>query len=886
MADVKKDSVSSAASKSSSTGKSSSSSKDSSKPTKRKHSRASTTETSGKPSDSSHQGMAEARKASTSSIASKSSVSGRSNSLGKDSTNPTKRKKSRPSIAESSSKISEGPAEPKAPVAEVPAGPADAKVTKSKEKIPLVPDATKAPLLEAHAGPDASNEPPKATSSKEKEPPSPPKEPHGQHPSTDASRAITFKEKHVESNEKAQEKPMHRGKVNMLVVVPALVLLIAAIAAVIYMITLDKPRKRLDTCTSDDCAAFGRELRAAVNWSVDPCQDFHAFVCGGWSDPKRRETTESRMVAAALDLAIGEAKADLTYRSKATQFFESCTMAGKWPQKNLKEFADLRHSLGLPWPERKPSSATHPLDIMVNLALNWEMNFLFDLGTVTVRNSTALLVSRGRLDAVWEEKSRSVRTNEATYEVYVNDYYQVLNTSSAQSGVGAADLLGIETAFLNAKREFLYDTPRQEWFEVAALDSKTPSVKKSKPRDAVSWLALLRKHDRQFVWTGNDTVIIEDCKILESIDKLLKGMDHDKLIIGLSWMFIQTHLWAVLGKPSLRFGSINNLTQMKERGCMEYVESRLGLLGWATTLTERFGTKENRLNIASFLYRINAQTKRLINKLSWMDHDSKQMVFSKLDKMTRTILPGDSFFDAKERDRLYAIFPEMRGKTFVTNLVKTSEIYRALRSHKYFADVYSVRMFPRFGRERYLYLPDLMTLALVNLSPPMYYKEATLAINYGGLGSFAARQMATTFDDIGVTVDDLGKHRTWLGAEAAATHEIKANCNVHSGSDSSRWRPMRALPVMPGLEIAYEGFSAAVAADFRALEDLKVLHLEEFTDFQIFFLAQCYAVCAKRPQSMRDDCNVPAMNSPIFAEVFHCPANAPMNPPDKCTFFY
>ncbi|XP_054928857.2 neprilysin-1-like [Dermacentor andersoni] len=829
--------------------------------------------------------MADVRKYNMSSAASKSSSSGRSSSSGKDSSKPTKRKQSRASTAETSGKTSEGPAAPKAPVAEVPAGPAHLKATKSKGKA-TVPQ----------------------------EPPPLPKEPLGHQPLTDASRTVTSKEKisnpigaffsfakwsssgtssqvarrrtistkgqHVEANEKAQAKTMHRGKVIMLVVVPALALLIAAVGAFIYMITLEKPQKRVDTCRSDDCAAFGQELSAAVNWSVDPCQDFHAFVCGGWSDPKRRQTTESRMVAAALDLAIGEAKADLRYRSKATQFFESCTMAGKSAQENLKEFADLRHSLGLPWPEQKPSGATHPLDIMVNLALNWEMNFLFDLGTITVRNSTALLVSRGRLDAVWEEKLRRVRTIK-TYEDYVNGYYQVLNTNSAQSGVGAADLLGIETAFVNAKLEFLYDTPRQEWFEVAALDYKTPSL------PVGSWLALLRKHDRQFVWTGGDTAIVEDCKILESIDKLLKSMDHDKLIIGLSWMFIQTHLWAVYGAPSLRFGGIyKNLTQMKERGCMEYVESRLGLLGWATTLTERFRTTESRLHIASFLHRINGQTKRLVNKLSWMDHDSKQVIFSKLDKMTRTILPGASFFDAKKRDRLYAVFPEMRGQTFMTNLVKTSEIYRALRNHKYFEDVYSVRMFPRFGRERYLYLPDLMMLALVNLSPPMYYKEATLAMKYGGLGSFAARQMARTFDDIGVKVDDLGKDRLWLGAEAAAAHEIKANCKVHSGSDSSLWRPMRALPVMPGLEIAYEGFSAAVAVDFRGLDDFKVLHLEAFTDFQIFFLAYCYAVCAKRPQTMGDECNVPAKNSPVFAEVFDCPAKAPMNPPDKCTFFY
>ncbi|KAH6926273.1 hypothetical protein HPB50_016191 [Hyalomma asiaticum] len=145
--------------------------------------------------------------------------------------------------------------------------------------------------------------------------------------------------------------------------------------------------------------------------------------------------------------------------------------------------------------------------------------------------------------------------------------------------------------------------------------------------------------------------------------------------------------------------------------------------------------------------------------------------------------------------------------------------------------------------------------------------------------------MARSFDEIGVRVDDSGKRGSWLGANARAQHERRANCDVHAGSHSAAWRPLHALPVMPGLEIAFQGFAAAVAVDFRALVDFKVLHLEAFTDFQIFFMAYCYSLCAKKPHTISEECNVPAMNSPIFADVFHCQPNTPMNPPDKCTFF-
>ncbi|KAL3201283.1 hypothetical protein MRX96_043011 [Rhipicephalus microplus] len=111
---------------------------------------------------------------------------------------------------------------------------------------------------------------------------------------------------------------MYRGKVIMLFVVPTITVLLILMAVLIYIVTMEKPRIRVDTCRSDDCAAFGEELYAAINWSIDPCQDFHAFVCGGWDDPRRQTTTESRMVAAALDIAIEEAKEDLAQARQST----------------------------------------------------------------------------------------------------------------------------------------------------------------------------------------------------------------------------------------------------------------------------------------------------------------------------------------------------------------------------------------------------------------------------------------------------------------------------------------------------------------------------------------------------------------------------------------
>ena len=37
-----------------------------------------------------------------------------------------------------------------------------------------------------------------------------------------------------------------------------------------------------DTCTTPGCVQLAAQMTAAMNQSVDPCEDFYEFSCGNW----------------------------------------------------------------------------------------------------------------------------------------------------------------------------------------------------------------------------------------------------------------------------------------------------------------------------------------------------------------------------------------------------------------------------------------------------------------------------------------------------------------------------------------------------------------------------------------------------------------------------
>ncbi|KAL1467220.1 hypothetical protein MTO96_042321, partial [Rhipicephalus appendiculatus] len=92
--------------------------------------------------------------------------------------------------------------------------------------------------------------------------------------------------------------------------------------------------------------------------------------------------------------------------------------------------------------------------------------------------------------------------------------------------------------------------------------------------------------------------------------------------------------------------------------------------------------------------------------------------------------------------------------------------------------------------------------------------------------------------------------------------------------------------------VAYETFQQRLFSKQYLNVDYRLQGLANVTANQLFFVYYALSLCG-RPDLERggmtavlqDSVNVPLMNLPEFASAFNCPADSPMNPGNRCSFW-
>ncbi|KAH6941389.1 hypothetical protein HPB50_017890 [Hyalomma asiaticum] len=676
-------------------------------------------------------------------------------------------------------------------------------------------------------------------------------------------------------------EPNQDAKRRLLQMVVAATVCFAMLLICIIAYVFISTEKTVGYCVSSSCMEHAKLLLSSMNTSADPCGNFYAFVCGGWKRQFPELSVLDKMNEDARKSQIMELNADMFRVGGASQLFHQCYEPTKaHVASNIEALLQFMDVVDLVWPAKDVNySISHPLEVMLYMAAKYDVNFQFHLDVAVSKVIGTVLIFRRRYHGVvWEHRYRNPMNLEE-YAMVIRDHMYTLGLKNVQ--YDAALLRKLETFFVEAT---LYENGKAEqlWLAITDLDSKTPSIKE------VQWNLLLNRQHTitlQRTWNPKDWVVLEDSLILTKLDELFRTFPESHILMGIAWMFIQSHLWVAAGKPDLIFR--DNFEEKVQLACLEYVNSLFGLLASAEHLARSYPTDAVRNGVHKFLRSLRTEFVSTLKGTAWIDPESAEKAERKIKNTDLNVLPSEHFFVALQRAGLYGTFPDINASAFVESWLITAESYQKLQNHARFYDLYQKRRTFHGQPYWYAYLRNSVDAATAALDPPLFYTGGTFAMNYGGSGVLLAKEITKAIDPLGTTVNDYGEHVAWWGKTHSAEYNSRLNCELNQAGGQKAM--MGVFPSIPALEVSFSAYKAAVrkeGTNAHSVEDLRLRGLEEYSDDQLFFMTYCYALCSREADaSSQRECNVPLRHFSHFADAFGCPGGSPMNAISKCTFF-
>jgi putative endopeptidase len=614
--------------------------------------------------------------------------------------------------------------------------------------------------------------------------------------------------------------------------------------------------------------------------SVDPCDDFYKFSCGGWQknnpipadqagwDVYSKLATENQQFLWGIlrDLAI--AKGRTPVQQKIGDYFAACMDTAAIDSRG---YDPLKPGLA-----RVNALDTRPKLIAAIAGIHHELQgtYFFDSGTeqdAVDSNLMIAAVGAGGLglpdrDYYLKTDAKSVQIRQ-DYVAYIVKLLGMTGEPEAQAKADADSVLRVETALAKASLSRVdRRDPHKVYHKmtVAELHGLNPSIDWAAyfATQGAPGVVSLNVSQPEFMKAVQAELATEPLDVLRAYLRFhLATAEAPSLAMAFQQAQFDFYSKTLRGIPSL---------PPRWKTCTRQVDRYLGeALG--QEFVRRTFSASMKAETQKMTEQIETAMGQEIAALDWMSPETKQEAMRKLHAIRNKIGYPDKWRD-------YTAL-EIKPDDYFGNVRQASRFEDAREWHKLGkpVDRNEWGMTPPTVNAYFNPQMNDINFPAGVLQPPLYDAKLDDAPNYGNTGSTIGHELTHAFDDEGRQFDAQGNLRDWWTAADAKGFEDRINCvrdqyagyvivdDIHINSKLTSGEDVADIG---GTLLAYIAWK-------KQTEGMTLTNRDGFTPDQRYFIGMAQWACEnERPENLRVNA-LTNPHSPAFARVNGVVTNMP-----------
>ncbi|KAK0175625.1 hypothetical protein PV327_009363 [Microctonus hyperodae] len=679
-------------------------------------------------------------------------------------------------------------------------------------------------------------------------------------------------------------------------------------------------------CLTDRCVTVAASIINSINPSVNPCDDFYEYACGGWikknpiPDGKsmwgtfgKLEQENQLIVKNVLEKPLSEMMSEA--EKKAKLYYLSCMDANETIESlGSKPIVDLLNNIGgwnisggnfniSNWNLQR---SMHVLQNIYNMGglFSWAVN-------EDDRNSTRHIIQLDQGGLTLPTTDNYLNKTEhgkvlAAYLDYMTKIGVLLGGEANSTQHQMQAIINFETKLAEIT------TPQDERRDEEKLYNLMSIGQLQKLAPFISWVDYFQNATKFLNKKINNKIMVVNfapeyfrklTKLIQEYNKTSNG----KIVLNnyLVWQTVRS-LTAFLSKPfreaykGLRKALIGSEGHEEQwRYCVTDTNNVMGFAVGAMFVRSVFHGKNNPKAEEMVMHIRDAFVKNFKN-LNWMDSETRMSAEDKANAITDMIGFPDFILNPIQLDERYHDLDINENEYFYNNIrVNKYTLKKNLEKLDQLANKTTWIMTPPSVNAYYTPTKNQIVIPAGILQNPFYDMDNPSSLNYGGIGVVMGHELTHAFDDQGREYDRYGNlHKWWNNAtierfksQTECFIEQYGNLKVNDHNVNGRQTLGENIADNGGLKAAYHAYlnSPKTHQDKMPLPGLKLTHRQLF--FVNFAQVWCSAITPEAiGLQIEKDSHCPPKyrvigplsNFPEFAAEFNCPKGSKMNPIDKC----